>query len=122
MRFDRIRFTQQGEERFAEVQAFLDDLGHQGHELAAEVRSEFEKRLGYLDDFGGPVGDEDPRRRFLVTLGRDFAPLSFTVTWEQLDLRTGEYRFAFNGGLIWHGGGNDPLTVALTPCFWGIHT
>lgn len=77
---------------------------------------------GYLDDYGGAVNDGDHRRRFRVTLGRDWAPLSFTVTWEALDPATGVYRLAFDGALIWHGGPNNPLCVSLTPQLWGIHT
>lgn len=117
-----LKFTEGGAERLAEVRAFLDRLDEQGHPEAIAVQTDFERQLGYLDEFGGAVSNEDPRRRFEVTLGRDWAPLSFAVTWARLDTRTGEYVYAFNGGLIWHGGANDPLCVNLSASLWGVHT
>jgi hypothetical protein len=119
---EHLQFTAQGEERLAEVRAFLDSLDEHEHPLAEAARREFEEKLSYLDTFGGDVSDEDARRRFRVVLGRDFAPLSFTIAWYRLDPATGEHVYAFNGGLIYHGGSNDPLAVTLTPCIFGIHT
>ena len=33
-----------------------------------------------------------------------------------------EYVYAWPGGLIWHGGSNDPLCVTLSNDLWGVHT
>jgi len=112
--------TEAGQEQLAEVHAFLDKLDAAGSEHAAAIRQEFDQRLAYLDDFGGIL--EDGTRFFRVILTRDWAPYSFSLTWERWNQATGAYEYAFNGGLIWHGGGNDPLTVTLTPQWWGIHT
>jgi len=112
--------TDAGQEQLAEVRAFLDTLEAEGSEHAAAIHEEFSQRLGYLDAFGGSM--DDGTRLFRVTLGRDWAPLSFTILWEQWSEKSQNYEYAFNGGLIWHGGGNDPLTVTLTPMWWGIHT
>ena len=117
-----LEFTEAGAERLAEVLAFLDELERQEHPVAEQARSEFNERMSYLDGFGGPVSEEDARRRFRVTLGRDWAPLSFSLTWRRLVAASDEYVYAFNGGLIYHGGSNDPLAVTLTPCVYGIHT
>jgi len=122
METHHLRFTDGGRERLHEVLAFLDELDRSEHPIARQARSEFEERLRYLDEFGGAVSDDDPRRRFSVTLGRDWAPMSFAVSWARLDRQTGEYLHSFAGGLIWHGGGNDPLCVSLTPTLWGVHT
>jgi len=115
-----IIITDAGQERLAEVRAFLDRLKASDSEQAAAIRNEFDQRLAYLDDFGGST--EDGMRLFRVTLGRDWAPLSFSVLWERWSEKSRSYEYAFNGGLIWHGGTNDPLTVTLTPQWWGIHT
>ena len=112
--------TDAAKERLAEVRAFLDKLDASGSEHAAAIRKEFDQRLGYLDAFGGTR--EDGRRLFRVTLGRDWAPYSFSILWEQWSEKSQSYEYAFNGGLIWHGGSNDPLTVTLTPQWWGILT
>lgn len=115
-------FTKAGEQRLFEVFGFLRGLRQAGHELAEEIRAEFYDRMAFLNDFGGTVSDQDDRRRFQITLGRDFAAMSLTITWEALDAKVDDYRFSFRGGLIWHGGSNDPLSVSVTPQWWGIHT
>lgn len=113
-----LLFTDAGRERLDEVQAFFDELAD--HPLAGKARDELHERLDYLDSYGG--SDDDGRRRFQVTLGRDWAPLSFTVAWHALHRQSGAYQPAFHGALIWHGGSNDPLSVTLTPCLWALHT
>ena len=115
-----LLFTAAGKERLAEIHAFLDKLNSSASEHAAAIQQEFFQRLAYLDDFGGT--SDDGTRPYRVTLGRDFADLSFTLVWERWNPSTETYEYAFNGGLIWHGGPNDPLTVSLTPQWWGIHT
>lgn len=109
-------------ERVAEVLAFLDELERRQHPLAERARSEFTERMSYLDSFGGAVSEDDARRRFRVTLGRDWAPLSFSLTWRRLVAAPDEYVYAFNGGLIYHGRSIDPLAVSLTPVLFGIHS
>ncbi len=121
-RWPHLHFTPGGLEQLALVQAFLDKLDSDRHEHAAACRAELLDRLYYLDHFGGEVSDADPRRCFRVHLGRDWAPLSFTLVWERLNRATGEYVYGWNGGLIYHGGNNDPLCVTLSPKIWGIHT
>lgn len=115
-------FTESGAERLEDVLDLLDDLEAHENPLAARAREEFERRLNYLDEYGGPVSPEDPRRRYKVSLGGDWAPFCFTVTWHRIELRTGDYIYAMNGGLIWHGGPFDSMVVSLTPMLWGIHT
>ncbi len=122
LELQHVQFTDSGKERFQEVTSFLEELNDQSQPVARQAREELAKQLGYLDDYGGPVSDDDPRRRFKVVLGRDWSPLSFTIIWYRLDFQTGEYVYAFQGGLIWHGGANDPLCVSVTPCLFGIHT
>ncbi len=121
-RWPHLQFTDTGRTRFDEVVAFLDNLEIENHPHRAEIRADFIDRLDFLDAYGGAISEGDGRRRFRVALGRDWAPHSFSVVWEQLDLQSGTYRYAFNGGLIWHGGPDDPLCVSLTPQWFGIHT
>jgi len=121
-RWPRLHFTPQGEQRLGEVMCFLNHLHERQHPQAEDIETEFHRQLEYLDAYGGTVNDTDPRRRFKVTLGQDWSTLSFSVTWERLDTRNGEYGFGMCGGLIWHGGNNAPLTITLTPCWWGLHT
>ena len=120
--WEHLKLTDAGQERMAEVESFIADLAKQQHPIAEMAREEFERRLAYLDDYGGPVSDDDHRRRFRVVLGRDWSPMSFSITWYRLVPATNEYVHAFNGGLIWHGGANDPLCISVTPCLFGIHT
>ena len=122
MELHHLQFTDAGRERFEEVHQFLEQLRLAKHPMAAKAATEFSCRLTQLDEYGGPVSDEDSRRRFHVVLGRDWAPLSFSITWRRLNPSTGEYVHAFNGGLVYHGGSNEPLSISLTPCIWGIHT
>lgn len=119
---EHLQLTEGGKQRMQEVEDFLHDLANQAHPLADKARAEFEKRIAYLENYGGAVSEGDPRRRFRVVLGRDWSPMSFTISWYRLDMKTGEYVASFRGGLIWHGGANDPLCVTLTPCLWGVHT
>ena len=120
--FEHLRFTDQGKERFSEVLQLLDKLEGEQHPLFQKIYEELVAGLSYLNSYGAVVDGDEPRRCFQITLGRDFAPPSFTLTWSRLNTKNAEYQFAFNGGLIWHGGGNDPFCVSLSPQFWGIHT
>jgi len=120
--WSNLVFTEAGQGRLAEIVRFLQGLYDQGQPRAAEVEAEFRDRMQYLDEFGGQVSEQDPRRRFRVTLGRDWAPMSFTITWAQWTPSIEDYAFSMSGALIWHGGSNDPLCVSLTPQLWGIHS
>jgi hypothetical protein len=62
----------------------------------------------------------NPEKRFKVELSWDFAVNSFSVVW--LKPKDGEWVYGWNGGFIWHGGSNDPMTITLTPQWFGIHT
>ena len=112
-RWPNLIWTDSGRERFHEV-----------HELVPNVETweAFVNLLDYLNEYGGPVSEEDQRRRFRITIAKDFAYLSFSLWWDRLDTKTGEYVGGFNGGLIYHGGNNDPLCVSIIPQIWGIHT
>jgi hypothetical protein len=112
-RWPNLRFSESGLERLKEVEET---------NLPAGQLVVFYEKLAYLDGYGGPVSDEDPRRRFRVHLHSDWAPLSFSLVWERLSRSTGEYVYGWNGGFIYHAGSNDPLCVSLTPQIWGIHT
>ena len=107
-----LSFSPEAGERLEEIEGALS---------TKEVELLHEK-LAYLDTYGGPVGDDDPRRRYRVQLHTDWAPHSFSLVWERLDQTTNKYSYGWNGGLIYHGGSNDPLCVTLTPQTWGIHT
>jgi hypothetical protein len=116
-----VTFTEAGKERHEEVREFIAKLQEANPETAQSVKEDWEERFRYLDGFGGKT--DDGRDRFHVSLHRDWADLSFSVVWRKLNLQTGEYDYAFNGGLIWHGGPNDPMCVQIgTPTWWGIHT
>lgn len=77
------------------------------------------KQLNYLMCYGqkhtfseGVVsndGSDDDGTR--VTIGHDFAPLSFSIMWERRDTG-GDWQFWMNGGLIFHEGSQD----------WSCHT
>lgn len=120
-RWPTLAFTECGLRRLEEVREYLDELDARKHPNAAAIRDEFLRRMDYLASYGGEVGDGDRRRRFRVRLSRDWAPGSFGLLWEALEPTSGLYRYAFEGGLIFHGGG-DPLCVSLTPQFYGIHS
>lgn len=121
--FQHLKVTDAGKRRIDEVLAFLDKLDAVDHPLAKRARTEFADRIAYLDGYGGEVSETDATRRFQVTLGVDFTPLCFTITWRSLDLTTGEYLFFMSGGLVWHGGPHDPFVVSLdATVLWGIHT
>lgn len=116
--WEGIEFTERGAEVLAECVDFLVNklptlTG--SVDTQVQIREEFVQRMDYLDGYGGKPGDPD--KRFWVHLHSDWSPMSFSITWLKPD-RT----YAFNGGLIWHGGGNETFTVSLTPCWWGIHT
>ena len=118
-----LMFTEQGIARLDDVMTFLQKLDEADHPLAKRAREQFLDRLRYLNEYGGPVSADDPLRRYRVTLGWDWAALSFSVTWSSLNRMTGEYAGMLQGGLIWHGGPNDPFVVNLDPnALWGIHT
>jgi len=121
-RWPRLKFTDAALRRLDELMVFLDQLWEDRHPHAEDVEVALHAALERLDRYGGPISDEDPRRRFRITLGQDFAPLSFSLLWERLDLQTGTYTLCMQGGLIWHGGSNDPLAITCTPSWFSIHT
>lgn len=65
---------------------------------------------------------KDLRPSYKVHIGKDSHPLSFSLTWHRLLLRTGEYVPSFYGGLICHASNADPFCVSLSSDLWGIHT
>jgi len=121
-RWKNLRFTSNGKERLEEVEGSpLDSIVYKrdrdtvpktGLELLYE-------KFKYLNEYGGDYDNGQPCYR--VTLSADFAMYSFALYWERLNSE-GEATSGFPGGLIFHGGSNDPLCVSLTPQLWGIHT
>ncbi len=121
--YPHLVFTDAGRERLDEVFAFLDRAEAERHPRAEQARADLERQLRYLNDFGGTISKTDTRRRFRITIGRDFALLSFTITWESYSRATDDYAFTMQGALIWHGGTNDPLSVCLDrDALWAVHT
>lgn len=120
-RWPNIQFTESGKAQFARVKEFFTKLDEAKHAKADEITKEFIARMDYLNEYGGQVSETDARRRFQITLSKDWADLSFNITWSLRDAE-GLYKFFCNGGLIWHGGPNDPLSISLTPCWFSINT
>lgn len=119
-----IVFNEQAVERLAEVDAFCESLLVQKHKHAEEIRAEFIEKLDYLNGYGGTVAEDHPAypaRRFQVHIGRDWADKSFSLVWKTRNAQ-GLYDYGWQGGLIWHGGGNETFAVQLVPSWWGIHT
>lgn len=112
-----IEFHETGIARLVEVSAFLESLPEKAPEHAAEITAAFIEKMDYLDGYGRHEG-EPPR--YQVNLARDWAEHSFSIVW--LNIQGEDKTFAFQGGLIWHGGCNETFTVSLSPQWWGIHT
>lgn len=110
-----LEFTDTGAERLQEVKHFLLEelplMDGATPEVVEAIRKEFLERMDYLNGYGDD--------RYRVSLGRDWAPYSFSLAW--MRKVEGAYRFAFNGGLIFHGAG-ETFTVSLTRQWWGVHT
>ncbi len=110
------------EKYLAEVRAFAERTGQ---------LQNLEEKLAYLDTYACRV-QEDLIDRTLTRclLARDHAPYSFDFTMQRQDPATGEYRYWFNGGCIYHGphdgfgsGAAPTYAVAITPSAgWLIHT
>lgn len=125
-RWPNLKFTEFGAERLKEVDAFLERLPE-----THPARVQFKERMDYLNEYGGCVQGPCPtcgqphefkdRRRFKIHLGKDWAPYSFSLVWSRRN-EDGTFGYGWNGGLIWHGGENDPLTVNVSGDLWGIHT
>ena len=96
--------------RLIEALKFSDSLNIPDHGGSLRDRMEYLQNYS-LDKLTG-------RRRFSVLLTPDWAQHSFGVLWK--DTLSG--KTAFNGGLICHVSGEDPLTVSMTEQAWGIHT
>lgn len=112
-------YMRQKDQLLKRIQECLD------HEktLPEGVDTTFSNRMTYLNEYGGDaeVNGRKMGRRYRITLGIDWAPMSFTVNWEARDAE-GKYNYAFCGGLVCHCSGTDPLAVSLTAQAWGIHT
>ena len=103
---------------YERVRAFAEKKG---------LLEQLEEQLEYLRKFADP----EEKGLMKVLLGVDFAPASFTITWQRRT-KTGEYEFFMNGALIYHadqggwsqdGGHVDPLSIVVgeeKP--WMIHT
>jgi len=134
-RYPNLHFTESGYTRLAMTVGWL--LGREDEETLAQYLDE---RLTYLNGYGA---EEGKAPRYRVSLGDDRMPGSFTLAWfnrtdkvegsrmemnierwENNEYKTVLYSYAWNGGLILHGGGNETFTVRVgddsNP--WGIHT
>lgn len=106
---------------FDNVQKFAKDAGKY---------EQLWEQLNYLDGYACWVGDKIKDNRLTrCKLFKDFAPYSFYFLMERLDVKTGEYRTWFNGGLIYFGQGEDgvglpQLSVRMNSerSGWEIHT
>lgn len=102
-----------------EVREFADSIG---------MREQLEKQLDYLDNYA--CHPEEDAVKTQVELTRDFAPHSFNFVILGRKTPNDEYRYWFNGGLIFHGshdgfgsGAAPTLSVCLTPTSgWAVHT
>jgi hypothetical protein len=98
----------------AKVRAFADSLG---------LRDQLEKQFDYLSTYASNGGTKEN----VCIIGKDFAPHSFAFAIYQI--RDGERRYWFNGGLIYQGpdspadGGAPSFTVSLAEGRgWFVHT
>ena len=102
--------------------------------LAAKASGQLEnleERLAYLATYACNMDDpeEGDPERTRCKLFKDFSPLSFVFHMEQRQAN-GEYKFWFNGGLIYHGphdgggdGGAPTYSVNLESTYgWSVHT
>jgi len=99
------QFTDAALARLDACNAFIDGVAWEHRDL---LRGALHDKLTYLSEYGGPA--------VTVHLMHDFAALSFGF-----DIM-GPNGHWFSGGLIWHGGTNDPLCVAGSATLWGVHT
>jgi len=135
-RYPNLHFTESGYTRLAMTVGWL--LGREDEETLAQ---HLDERLTLLNEYGGKTED-GKFPRFRVVLGDYRLPGSFTLAWHakvaepegtrrELNVErwgvngteVATYKYAWNGGLIFHGGG-ETFTVRLgddsNP--WGIHT
>jgi hypothetical protein len=133
-RYPNLHFTDTGMTRLAMTVGWL--MGREEREVLAGWLDE---RLTYLNGYGA---EEGKAPRFRVSLSDDRLPGSWSIAWfgrtdkvegshmemnierwENNEYKTVLYSYAWNGGLIFHGGG-ETFTVRLgddsNP--WGIHT
>jgi len=111
--YPHLEWTEQGIEKLREIEKNWD-------EMPVPARDELHERLAYLDNYGGET--EDGFRPFTVQIGSDWAWMSFGLAWFA-NKRDGSRKPWCYGGLIFHGGTNDPLTVVVGDThWWGVHT
>lgn len=142
-------FTESGLARAASIAGYIVGMAHGGNEeFANQLAEDFLKNLDRLvPDHEIEVEYEERGGRSLKTPAtichaRDDGTLhGFSLGWYRFNrvlphgekpadccvsfrhFPTLEYRFAYNGGLIYHGPkAGQTFTVTLQPCLWGIHT
>lgn len=100
-----LRFTPDGHAHYLKVVS----------DLTPDHLVELQKQLTYLSGYGGD--------RFQVHLHPEmFSKWSFSLAWMRPDKTTGEWHYAWNGGLVYHCAGEPFASVSLTPQVWGVHT
>jgi hypothetical protein len=119
--FPHLLFSPQGLTRLEEVRTMLEALEQRDVELHTAVEAELLRRLRYLNDYGGVTPGTD-FHSWRVTLTWDMAPCSFGLIFEHRKTPEESYVAVMTGGLIFHGGSNDPFCVSLSPQYWGVHT
>ena len=103
---------------------FFEKIEESKHPQIEEILDVLEEKLKYLDQYGGVVSDDDPRRRYKVSLYRDpLAVYCFNVRWQRLDQVTGKYQSALSGGLQCNAVQHAFPSVQIgDPQWWSIHT
>ena len=102
------------EKHMKATEEFADKVG---------LREKLNERLSYLGEYAGGTNTR-------CVLYKDFAPASFEFVMQRRKDENEEWKFWFNGGLIFHGphdafgsGAAPTLAVTLNPEHgWSIHT
>lgn len=109
-------FNDIAEKHMHDTEAFADKLG-------PEMRAKLNEQLTYLGEYAGGVNTR-------CVLYKDFAPASFEFVMQRRKDENDEWKFWFNGGLIFHGphdgwGSGAAPTLAVTlnrEHGWSVHT
>ena len=114
-RYPDLKITDGGETTFRRIFEVLPD-----HPKADEVLQSLDEQLKYLHEYG--CTNELGKRRFIIELRGDLAPLSFLVTWYLRD-QEGYYQPKFYGGMQCNAVRQKFGSVVVgEPRWWSIHT
>lgn len=150
-RWRHLHFTPSGAARVSSIMGWILGLSHGGRgELAGELAADLFERLDYLNGYGGMDSTPDGKHqfpRYRVALTDDGTLHGFALAWHlayiadakplednsdvpaltfynHFDRVTVRYKYASNGGLLYHGpGGGEVFAVTVgTSRPWSIHT